>query len=1461
MAANTDQVTLSIDVKLTDAKKRLAELEKEFSKLSDLKAKFQAEGDAKGLRKTQKAIEATRREMQDLTLSSEAWGKALGDLSGENEKSLRRIRRQLTALLNDSGIERGSAEWQKYTEALRGVDAQLRQIREERTAAEDGLASWGTKWQGFALTARTAIDSVSAALAKMGGLVEQYADFQQHTAAVTKYTGLAKEQVEELNAEFRKMDTATATAKLNDLAADAGRLGLQGKEDILAFVQAADQINLALGEDLGEDAVKNIGKLADIFGDSDRLGLKQAMLSTGSAINELAQSSSASEGYILEFTNRLAGVAKQAGLTQAQVMGFASVMDQSGVGVERGATALQNTISALFKDPAKMATAAGLEVEKFANLLRTDANAAITEFLSALQQKGGFDSLAPILAEMGMSGSGVTQTLSTLSARLSDVRDAQQQANEAFTAGTSCTNEAAIANSTAAASLAKARDKAAQLSVSLGEQLYPAYVRTLEGAASLADTLSAVAKWAGQNKATLALLAASVLSLAAANAYAAATVKLHAAATAVAATAQKAWTAATSLGQAAVLALSGNLTKARASMAAFNAVCKANPWLLLASALLAVGAAVVALTRRTPALTAAQRQAESAAQANAAAQQAVTRAGEKAEEETARQAAAVRTLTRILHDNSQSLANRQAALDRLRQTVPGYNADLTAEGKLYNENTAALDRYIENLRRAAKARAYEDEMADAARSEVQAENEIDRKQNNVNLSRRALERMEQEYAKKREAARYNYASVQDGGLDADLLAQQAAIARKGEEVAKNEEALAKAQQKAANARRTQEELQKRLSKDKGLAAEVVKNAGGGASPAATTGGGTASTPATGKATGTAKTADLTALQTAAEKARAAVSAEYAMLTIQTREGETQWQAYRRRLYEIDTDYYTKALAEAEGDKTATARLQKEKQAAEQARREETAAWSLQDIERESREEQNAANAAYNRGELTATQHQEALSRIQLTAQAKRVQYLREHGAATQKEAETLHAEETKLEEQQAADRLLREENLQKQIAEAKKKYLAQSATERYTQEMAWLNALEQAELSATETTEQGKLEIQRRYASMRKALAESYSTEGKAGTLTPGAADMASRARAAAGDASTKVQDGSAFSGVARASLQVSEANAAAAALAGIYAADTQALQAQLAAKEISQAEYDARALQMQQDHAAAVQEIAASQWQAYQSAAAESLSAVSSALSASTSLVSANAALQEARVTARYDAEIEAAGKNSAEGQRLEEEKQKALNAIKKKASKKQAKIEIAQAVLDTAINAIKAYQSMASIPVVGPALGAVAAAAAVAFGAIQIATIKKQHAAQEAAYYTGGYTGGTSYRREAGVVHEGEFVANHLAVQNPAVRPVLDLIDRAQRTGKVAALTPEALAAAAGGQTGTGQTAATSAGGADTATAAALARSAAATDRLAAVLERGIRATASIDGTDGVAEQLRRYQSLTGA
>ena len=78
-----------------------------------------------------------------------------------------------------------------------------------------------------------------------------------------------------------------------------------------------------------------------------------------------------------------------------------------------------------------------------------------------------------------------------------------------------------------------------------------------------------------------------------------------------------------------------------------------------------------------------------------------------------------------------------------------------------------------------------------------------------------------------------------------------------------------------------------------------------------------------------------------------------------------------------------------------------------------------------------------------------------------------------------------------------------------------------------------------------------------------------------------------------------------------------------------------------------------------------------------------------------------------------------------------------------------------------------------------------AIAAGMLQIAALKKQQQAQEAGYYEGGFTGGRRYRKEAGVVHEGEFVANHQAVNNPNIVPFLNFLDQAQRNNTVGSLT----------------------------------------------------------------------------
>ena len=183
----------------------------------------------------------------------------------------------------------------------------------------------------------------------------------------------------------------------------------------------------------------------------------------------------------------------------------------------------------------------------------------------------------------------------------------------------------------------------------------------------------------------------------------------------------------------------------------------------------------------------------------------------------------------------------------------------------------------------------------------------------------------------------------------------------------------------------------------------------------------------------------------------------------------------------------------------------------------------------------------------------------------------------------------------------------------------------------------------------------------------------------------------------------------------------------------------------------------------------------------------VNQIMSAASSYYGAQSDLEVAMTKKKYDKEIAAAGNNQRKIKKLQEKQAKEEAAIKTKYNRKQVKIQIAQAIAQTATNALNAYGSAAAIPVVGYILAPIAAAMAVAAGMMQIATIKKQAEAQEAGYYEGGFTGGKRYRKEAGVVHEGEFVANHKAVENPSVLPLLQFLDNAQRNNTVGSLTSE--------------------------------------------------------------------------
>ena len=270
-----------------------------------------------------------------------------------------------------------------------------------------------------------------------------------------------------------------------------------------------------------------------------------------------------------------------------------------------------------------------------------------------------------------------------------------------------------------------------------------------------------------------------------------------------------------------------------------------------------------------------------------------------------------------------------------------------------------------------------------------------------------------------------------------------------------------------------------------------------------------------------------------------------------------------------------------------------------------------------------------------------------------------------------------------------------------------------------------------------------------------------------------------------------------------------------------------------------------------------------FESAAQAAIAAVSFGLAQASSYMKACQDADIAAIENRYDKEIEAAGNNKRKIAKLEAQKEKEVAKTKKKYNDRAMKMEIAQAIAQTAANALGAYGAMVKIPVVGPALAAAAAAMATAAGMIQVATIKKQHEAQAQGYYSGGFTARhPDDRKEVGVVHANEFVANHEAVANPAIAPVLQLIDRAQKSNTVGSLTAADVTNALGRNQGVSARGESPAAGGETQNSEALALIAGVTaatrqslDRLSSLIEDGLPTYMVMDGEQGFDRQYKRY------
>lgn len=613
----------------------------------------------------QKKIRELTRDVKKMTIGTEEYNKTVKSIS------------ELNSILAE------------HKRAIRGVAEENKSLGQRLSSVADFFNKWYYSLQ-------TGLDALGGVTTTIRQCVKDFADMEEAMADVRKYTGQTAEQVHEMNEDFKRMDTRTSREQLNALAGAAGRLGITNQKMIEEFVDGADKINVALGDDLGEGAVDKIGKLAHMFGEDENKGLRGAMLATGSAVNDLAQSSSANAGYIVDFTADLSGVAIQAGMTQAQIMGLASALDQNMQEEATASTVFSQLITKMYQEPARFATLAGEDVKEFTELLKTNANEALLKFLSAMQSTGGFDKMAPLFSEMKLEGTRAVGVLSSVATHLDQVREAQKVAFNAYNEGNSVIEEFNVQNNTVQAGIDKAKKQFLDLSVELGEKLLPLIQKGISTGSMAVKILSTVTNFVIAHRKALITLSTTIGAYVAGvklsvlwKQRAIATEKLSAFWHAI----QDKWLMTIMLRHA---VLNGTMSKTVALQKMLNVVIGANPFGVFLAAITAVTTALVLYRQKLDDTAIAQNKLSEIRQ------EAASKVGE--------QETKIRALIEAAKDESMSMDDRRKAVAQLNKIIPGYNAQLDETTRKYKANDKALKDYLVSLQRKYELEGAKDEL-------------------------------------------------------------------------------------------------------------------------------------------------------------------------------------------------------------------------------------------------------------------------------------------------------------------------------------------------------------------------------------------------------------------------------------------------------------------------------------------------------------------------------------------------------------------------------------------------------------------------------------------------------------------------------------------------------------------------------------------------------------------------------
>lgn len=455
--ATAKKTQIVITANAAVAKKVMDELQQRIDAIKQKMQQLDTTTDAgkKEFKKLEKELVSYNSAVTQNVTNTERIKKAINNLS---DTSLKELRRALVAAKSELGKTfENDPNLKKRQQDVRTLQAQIDKLT--GSVNKHGNA-WSTALKN--LTAYAGLFQVfNAVKGTVTSAIKKNFEYSSSLTDIRKVSGLTMQDVNKLSEELAKIDTRTSVDGLAQLAYQGAKLGMgkYGVDGMAQFVKAADKINVAIGEEMGEEALPALSKMVETMGLIPKMGIEKAMLATGSAMFKLSSTSTSTSTNIVEFAKRLTGVSRTAGITTDQLLALGSASDSLFLMPEVSATAMSKFIVALQKNHNLIEKDLGIPDGTIKRMYAAgNAMDAIVMVLEKMRDKGNMNALGGIFKDLGSDGQRLVTAMVTMSKNVDVLKDHLYESKEAFEEASAVTNEYKMQQQSAAGILDRANN-------------------------------------------------------------------------------------------------------------------------------------------------------------------------------------------------------------------------------------------------------------------------------------------------------------------------------------------------------------------------------------------------------------------------------------------------------------------------------------------------------------------------------------------------------------------------------------------------------------------------------------------------------------------------------------------------------------------------------------------------------------------------------------------------------------------------------------------------------------------------------------------------------------------------------------------------------------------------------------------------------------------------------------------